>query len=91
MAKPKTRTMYMHTLDGYPAVFQTNGTGGAAWLAYVGGRNKVRLTTSLSQIRKEWNRAAESCAEEEPGTRDAGVAYIRRCGYVLVEVPSSAR
>jgi len=87
----KSRTMYMHTLDGQPASLQRIERGGIAYLAMIGGRNKVKLADSLLQIRDEWNRAADSCAEENPGNPSAGVEYIRRCGYVLVEVPSSVR
>ena len=84
----KSRTMYMHTLDGQPASFQAIERAGIAYLAMIGGRNKIKLAGSLHQVRDEWNRAAESCAEEEPGNPRAGLEYIRRCGYVLVEVPS---
>ncbi len=87
----KTRTMYMHTLDGQPASFQTNGVRLGAWLAFIGGRNRIKLANSLHQIRDERNRAADSCAEGNPGNPSAGLEYIRRCGYVLVEVPSSVR
>lgn len=87
MSKTETRTMYMHTLDGEPATFERHERAGIAWLGLVGGRNKVKLAGSLSQIRTEWNEAAQTAAEEDPGNPHAGVWYVRRCGYVLVEVP----
>ena len=39
----KSRTMYMHTLDGQPASFQAIERAGIAYLAMIGGRNKIKL------------------------------------------------
>lgn len=74
----KTRTMYMHTLDGKPASLCVNG--GDCWMAFdgVGARRRVPLHASLVVIRREQKQAA--LASGEP-------FIAKRFGYVRVEVP----
>lgn len=80
---PKTRTMYMHTLDGEPASYE-ECSDGSPHIYFVGGRNKVKLATSLRQIRREQEASMEAARESQYGTEWAD---SERYGYVLVEVP----
>lgn len=77
----KTRTMYMHTLDGKPASYSGHGS---PYVYFVGGRNRVKLVPSLRQIERE-QRAACVEAVRDPSQHEW--ADPKRYGYVLVEVP----
>lgn len=71
-----TRTMYMHTIDGWPAKF----TG----REIIGAGKRVKLASSLKQIREEQARDAATMARRAWSPQYA-------LGYVRVEVPANAR
>lgn len=75
----KTRTMYMHTLEGKPASFSEYR--GEPYIHFVGGRTRVKLATSRQQIRREQARARDAA-------RPSHWADADLYGYVLVEVPA---
>ena len=78
----KTRTMYMHTLDGKPASYDTRF---GSYLYFVSGRNRVKLVPTLKQIRDEQFQA-QTAASAYPSTDEW--SDPSRYGYVLVEVPA---
>lgn len=77
--KKKVRVMYMHTIDGMPAFYQTHQE--APQIVFVGARSRVVLCRSLVQIRREaratrkWRKAS--------GYSVGDMVY----GYCRVEVP----
>jgi hypothetical protein len=77
----KTRTMYLHTLDGQPASYDDRN---GAYLYFVGGRNKAKLARSLRQIERE-QQNARLAAWQDPSQHEW--TEHKRYGYVLVEVP----
>lgn len=77
----KTRTMYMHTIDGMPATFDP-----LFRMIYRAGvyrqpryLQSVRLAASLRAIRREQKQSRASLKAER--------IVVPRYGYVLVEVP----
>jgi len=87
MAKPKTRTMYMHTLDGQPARFDARDGG---FLYFCGGTATVVLVPTLRRLRRE-QQMAITAAASDPNQVCNGWHKPKRYSYVRVEVPSSAR
>jgi hypothetical protein len=80
---PKTRTMYMHTIDGKPASYDE--PWGRPYLYFAGGRSRrsrAKLVPTLTQLRHEQIAAAQVRIAE--GLTDDRARY----GYVLVEVPA---
>jgi hypothetical protein len=71
----KTKTMYMHTLDGKPAAFNSTEN----YVYFCSGREPVVLVESLKQIR----RAQKLDRDKWPN------AAPFKYGYVLVKVPVS--
>jgi hypothetical protein len=77
---PKTRTMYLHTLDGHPATFEPK-----PWPALIAIQQPSRtfpkargvLVASRSTLRAQQRR----CLKAVPGLKAS------RFGYVRVEVP----
>lgn len=77
MKKQKFKTMYMHTLDGQPAMFSplVYGKAGPAILM-VTGRSKATLHKSLHEIRTQQNLDAKLTTDSP------------EYGYALVKVPA---
>lgn len=87
----KTKTMYMQTLDGRPAIYQTFAA--RSWIAYASGRTRAKLLSSLAEIRHQQRLALDTAeqdyADVSQGERDAAVREMYDSfGYVLVEVPN---
>lgn len=76
-AMRQPRAMYMHTLDGRPAMWDA----GDRQLYMAGGRHRATLHGSVREIRRQ--QAAHKAARAAEGFDDSGWRY----GYVLVEVP----
>lgn len=76
----KRRVLYMHTLDGKPALYYE--AYGSRAIAFAGVRDLATLATSLNQIRRE-QKAAMRDNERIGLGHDA-----KRLGYVRVEVPA---
>lgn len=77
---PKTRTMYMHTLDGKPAGYQD--VLGSPQVYFAGFRDKVTLAPTLRELRRQ------QAAARREYELISGREQDRRYGYVLVEVPA---
>lgn len=77
MKKQKYKTMYMHTMDGQPAVFLADDfrTG----LYFACGRTKASLHKNLKEIR---NQQKKHKANLPPGFGH------EKLGYILVRVPA---
>lgn len=80
--KRKTKTMYMHTLEGKPATFAAMCREEVKYLFFAGGRHRVQLVGSLREIRRQQAAAQETARREKSEWADP-----KRYGYVLVEVP----
>ena len=78
----KTRTMYMHTLDGKPATFAVMWREEVEFLFFAGGRHRVQLVASLREIRRQQQAAIRAAQRDKSQWADA-----KLYGYVLVEVP----
>jgi hypothetical protein len=74
-----TRTMYMHLLDGRPAIF-VEFRDGTAWLANAGRRNKVPLCVT----RAELNKQQRACMYSDKTRGESSGEY----SHVLVKVPA---
>lgn len=77
----KTRTMYMHTLDGKPANYSDIR---GQQIGYPSSRTPIRLVATLRQVREQ--QAKVCTAAHFAG--NAEWANRHRYGYVRVEVPS---
>lgn len=71
-------TMYMHTLDGKPALLCRGFAKGEEYIAFAGGTTPVMLVPTLPQIRRE-----QGLAERNEANRQDATRY----GYVRVDVP----
>lgn len=83
---PKTRTMYMHTIEGKPATF-TNADGQIVYADvrphWLDRPTRVTLRASVRQIKRDQQRSIAN--RQSWGMKDEDGS---RYGYVLVEVPS---
>ena len=72
----KTRTMYMHTMDGRPASFDEQG----GWLYFVDScaRSNATLVPTLRQVRREQRIARENTFD---------IPRKPRYDYVRVAIP----
>lgn len=83
MSAKRTRTMYMHTLDGKPATGIWYRAGHVMWVATP--HQRIRLEDSLAAVRKTQARCVEHAEYLGDGYEEWAIKS--RYGYVLVEVP----
>ena len=97
MSKLKSKTMYMHTLDGKPASFawtkerRGEKTVNVPYIYFASARHPARLLNTLRGIRMQQRWTMNEAARYANSTAGAHWADPKHYGYVRVEVPADVR